>query len=52
MLINARAAGEPIWDFDFPPGSDMIGEILRGPMAAERMEAELYGRLAGDIADL
>lgn len=33
-------------EHDFPPGSDMMGEILSGPKAAERMEFELANRLA------
>lgn len=41
-----RGAGEPIFECDFPPGSDVIGEILSGPMAPERMEFELFNRLA------
>ncbi|KAK3308989.1 uncharacterized protein B0T15DRAFT_509390 [Chaetomium strumarium] len=31
---------------DFPPGSDIMGEIMAGPKAAERMEFELFDRLA------
>ena len=46
ILTNMKGAGEPIFEHDFPPGSDMIGHILRGPRAAERMEYELFGRLA------
>jgi hypothetical protein len=46
VLINMRDAGEPIFEHDFPPGSDMIGSILRGPKAAERMEFELFNRMA------
>jgi hypothetical protein len=46
VLINMRGAGEPIFEHDFPPGSDMIGSILRGPKAAERMEFELFNRMA------
>lgn len=42
-----KDAGEPIFEYDFPPGSDMIGDILNGPKAAERMEYELFTRLAG-----
>ncbi|KIH92848.1 hypothetical protein SPBR_09131 [Sporothrix brasiliensis 5110] len=45
VLCNARGAGEPNLEFDFPPGSDMVGEILAGPKAAERMEFELFSRL-------
>ena len=39
-LANMRGTGE-----NFPPGSDMIGQILNEPQAAERMEFELFGRL-------
>ncbi|MCJ1386120.1 hypothetical protein MMC17_009245 [Xylographa soralifera] len=46
VLANMRGVGEPIFEHDFPPGSDMVGEIWRGPKAAERMEFELYNRLA------
>jgi hypothetical protein len=46
VLTNMRGAGEPIFEHDFPPGSDMVGTILEGPKAAERMEFELFSRLA------
>lgn len=42
-----RIVGEPISEIDFPPGSDMVGEVLSSPKAEERMEYELYSRLAG-----
>ncbi|KAK9321852.1 HNH endonuclease-domain-containing protein [Lipomyces orientalis] len=45
VLANMKANGEPIFEFDFPDGSDMVGEILSGPRAAKRMEAELFSRL-------
>ncbi|KAJ8100167.1 HNH endonuclease-domain-containing protein [Lipomyces tetrasporus] len=45
VLANMRAAGESVLEFDFPPGTDMVGEILSGPDAAKRMEAELFSRL-------
>ncbi|KAK9368778.1 hypothetical protein V1509DRAFT_653002 [Lipomyces kononenkoae] len=45
VLSNMRGAGEPSFEMDFPPGSDMMGEILSGPNAARRMEAELFSRL-------
>lgn len=38
-------AGEPVFEVDFPPGSDVMGEIMEGPMAASRMEFELFSRL-------
>jgi hypothetical protein len=47
VLCNMRGAGEPMYDFDFPPGTDMMGEIREGPQPVERMEVELYGRLHG-----
>ncbi|KAK9242816.1 hypothetical protein V1506DRAFT_555841 [Lipomyces tetrasporus] len=31
VLANMRGAGEPIFQMDFPPGTDMVGEILSGP---------------------
>ncbi|KAN0071121.1 HNH endonuclease [Elaphomyces granulatus] len=37
----------PNMRFDFPPGTDMMGEIRAAPRAAERMEAELFTRLYG-----
>lgn len=46
VLANMRGAGEPLYEHDFPPGSDMMGEIMAGPKAAERMEFELFDRLA------
>ena len=45
VLTNMKGAGEPIFEHDFPPGSDMAGEIRSGPKAAERMEFELFSRL-------
>ncbi|KAK9428536.1 HNH endonuclease-domain-containing protein [Lipomyces doorenjongii] len=47
VLANMRGAGEPVLEFDFPPGTDMVGEIRSGPEAAKRMEAELFSRLDG-----
>ncbi|KAK9361218.1 hypothetical protein V1504DRAFT_452379 [Lipomyces starkeyi] len=45
VLVNMRGVGEPSFEIDFPPGSDMVGEILSGPQPAKRMEAELFSRL-------
>lgn len=41
-----RGAGEPIFETDFPSGSDIMEDIMNGPKAAERMEFELFERLA------
>lgn len=46
VLANVRGAGEPVLEHDFPPGSDVMGELASGPKAAERMEFELFDRLA------
>lgn len=49
VFANVRGAGEPMFEHDFPQGSDMVGDILRGPKAGERMEFELFNRLAAPI---
>ena len=49
VFVNMKGAGEPVFEHDFPPGSDMMGQILRGPKAAERMEFELFGRLGAQM---
>ncbi|KAF8428149.1 hypothetical protein EV426DRAFT_635638 [Tirmania nivea] len=45
VLANMRGAGEPVFECNFPPGSDMMGDIISMPMAASRMEFELCSRL-------
>ncbi|XTI92473.1 hypothetical protein V2W45_1472037 [Cenococcum geophilum] len=50
VLANMRGAGEPIFEHGFPPGSDVVGDILYGPKAAERMEFELFSRLGAQRA--
>lgn len=45
VVCNMRGEGEPSFEYDFPPGTDMMGEIRERPYAAERMEAELFNRL-------
>ena len=49
VLANMRGAGEPLFEHDFPPGSDIVGDILCGPKAAERMEFELFSRLGAQV---
>lgn len=46
VLANMRGAGEPVFENEFPPGSDMAGEIRNGFKPAESMESELFSRLA------
>ena len=48
VFANMKDVGEPVFE-DFPPGSDMMGQILRGPKAAERMEFELFNRLGAQM---
>jgi len=45
VLANMKGVGIPVFEFDFSPGSDIMGDIREGPMAAERMEFELFSRL-------
>jgi hypothetical protein len=40
-----KGAGVPILEHDYSPGTDMIDEIMRGPLPAQRMELELFSRL-------
>jgi hypothetical protein len=49
VLSNMRGAGKPVFEHDFPPSSDIVGDILRGPRSAERMKFELSGRLAAQV---
>ena len=44
-----KGAGEPVFEHDFPPGSDIVGSIRQGPKATERMEFELFSRLASQF---
>ncbi|KAG0636796.1 hypothetical protein HOY80DRAFT_975808 [Tuber brumale] len=47
VLANVRGVGEPTLEHDFPPGTDMVGEIHAGPYARERFELEIAARLRG-----
>ncbi|KAH0548613.1 hypothetical protein GP486_007843 [Trichoglossum hirsutum] len=49
VLANMRRAGEPIFEHDFPPGTDMMKEIREGPYAQERFEKELAARFKGVV---
>ncbi|KAK9373310.1 HNH endonuclease-domain-containing protein [Lipomyces chichibuensis] len=46
VLANVKGEGESVFEFDFPDGSDMVGEIISGPRPGQRMEAELFMRLS------
>ncbi|KAI5790695.1 hypothetical protein DFH27DRAFT_592204 [Peziza echinospora] len=45
VLANMRGAGEPIFEHDYPPGTDIMGELRAGPLAQERLEMEFASRL-------
>ncbi|KAA8903168.1 HNH endonuclease-domain-containing protein [Sphaerosporella brunnea] len=47
VFANMRGAGEPIFEHDFPPGTDMMGTIREEPYAQERLEMEFAWRLRG-----
>lgn len=44
-----RGAGEPIFEHDFPRGTDMVKEILEGLYEKERLEMEFAMRLRGVV---
>jgi hypothetical protein len=40
-----RGAGEPLFEADFPPGTDMMATLRDEPYGKERFEMELAMRL-------
>lgn len=50
VLFNVKGAGETLWEWDFPPGTDMIAEIMSAPDGPERMEIELATRLGQPVS--
>jgi hypothetical protein len=45
VLANMRGAGEPVFETDFPPGTDMMATLRAEPCGKERFEMELASRL-------
>lgn len=47
VLANMQGAGEPIFEHDFPPGTDMLAELRNEPepYGKQRFEMELFSRL-------
>lgn len=45
VLANMRGVGEPLFESDFPPGSDMMGTLREELYGKERFEMELESRL-------
>lgn len=47
VLANVKGAGAPIYEHDFPRGTDMVKEVLEGPNGQGRLEMEIASRLRG-----
>ncbi|KAK9235308.1 hypothetical protein V1525DRAFT_410332 [Lipomyces kononenkoae] len=45
ILANMRGAGEPVFETDYPPGTDMMATMRAEPYGRERFEMELESRL-------
>lgn len=45
VLANMRGAGEPVFETDFPPGTDKMATLCNEPYGKERFEMELGLRL-------
>ena len=43
---ESKGAGEPRFEHDLPPDSDMMAAIRKSPRAAERIEFALFDRIA------
>ncbi|OJD14614.1 hypothetical protein AJ78_05044 [Emergomyces pasteurianus Ep9510] len=51
VLANMRGVGEPIFESDFPPGSDMMATLRDELHGKERFELELESRLRPEITN-
>ena len=45
ILANMKGAGAPVIEHDFPPGTDMLGELHGEPHGKQQLELELFSRL-------
>ena len=45
VLANIRGAGEPIFESDLPPGTDLMATLRDEPYGRERFEMEIQSRL-------
>ncbi|KAK9359748.1 hypothetical protein V1504DRAFT_441052 [Lipomyces starkeyi] len=50
-LLRWHFRQAPIFEFNFPPGTDIVGDILRGRKSAQRMEAEHFAIMAYSMND-
>ncbi|EER41366.1 conserved hypothetical protein [Histoplasma capsulatum H143] len=51
VLANMRGAGEPIFESDFPPGSDMMATLHDEVYGKERFEMILESKLQSEITN-
>ncbi|PUU78925.1 hypothetical protein B9Z19DRAFT_1083032, partial [Tuber borchii] len=47
VLADMRGQGAPVFECDFPSNSDILDDIMSSSKVGERMEFELFTRLAG-----
>ncbi|EZF35531.1 hypothetical protein H109_01523 [Trichophyton interdigitale MR816] len=47
VLANMKGSGDPTFEHDFPPGTDIMADIREGPSSQKRFEIELTSRLQG-----
>ena len=40
-----KGTGAPVFEHDFPPGMDMLGELHGEPHGKQQLELELFSRL-------
>ncbi|KAI5296190.1 hypothetical protein KEM52_005260 [Ascosphaera acerosa] len=45
VLANMRGVGEPTFEQDFPPGTDRLSAMKKGPYGKERVAKALEGRM-------
>jgi hypothetical protein len=45
VLANMRGVGEPVFESDFPPGSDQMATLRDEAYGQERLEMEILSRL-------
>ena len=51
VLTNMRGSGEPVFETDFPPGTDQIKTLSNEPYGKERFEMEMDMRLRYSARD-
>ena len=52
VLANMRGAGEPVFEHDFPPGTDMLATWQKEPYGKERFEMTMEAKLGSTAGRL